>query len=88
MQRPKVKSPFFLAKDFTKYLSFILDFEKLVRGMKKYLCFSLICGKSVGDSRNLMKPFSLPYECIFHLVCIMLSANAQFSHTKACVLFG
>ena len=64
------------------------DFEKLARGMKSDLCFSLICGKSVRDSRRLMKPFSLPYECIFHLMCIGFSASAQFSHRNIFELFA
>ena len=29
-----------------------------------------------------MNTFSLPYECKFHLVCFVFSANAQFLHRK------
>ena len=36
-----------------------LDFEKLARGKKRDLCFSLICGKSVGDAGTLWSPFLL-----------------------------
>ena len=59
------------------------DFEKLGRGIERELCFSPICGKSVADSGNLMKPFSVPYEYIFHLICIGFSASAQFLHRNS-----
>ena len=58
------------------------DFEKLARGIERDLFWGLICGKSVADSRNLMKPFSLPYECIFHLVYFVFSPNTQFWHSN------
>ena len=35
-----------------------------------------------------MKHFSVPYECIFHLVYLVFSANAQFLHSKTILLFG
>ena len=31
---------------------------------------------------NLIDMFSLPYERIFHLICFVFSANAQFWHSK------
>ena len=56
--------------------------EKLDRGMQMDLSQSLICGKSVRDSKPHMNTFSLPYKCRFNLVYFVFSANAQFSHRK------
>ena len=67
---------------------FLPFFQTFDRGFQGDLYSKLWGGQTIRDTRNLMESNSLPYECIFHLVCIMLSANAQFSHTKACVLFG
>ena len=58
------------------------------RGFQGDLYSKLWGGQTIRDTINLMESNSLPYECIFHLVCIMLSANSQFSHTKTSVLFG
>ena len=73
-------STFWISNNFPKFL--FHDFEKLARGIERDLFWGLICGKSIGDSRKLMKPFSLPYECIFYLACFGFSPNAQFFHRK------
>ena len=35
-----------------------------------------------------MKHFFVPYECIFHFICLEFSAHAQFWHNRTSILFA
>ena len=67
---------------------FFQVFEKLHKGFQSDLSIRLSRGQTIRDSWVNMKHFSVPYECIFHLVCIEFSVNAQFLHSSLSILFA
>ena len=62
--------------------------KQVARGFQSDLSFRLSRGQTKRDSSFIMKHFFAHYECIFHLVYIRLSANAQFWHNRTSILFA